>query len=166
MKNSRVTISPQMNRKTVVLNMDPANDRLPYEAAANLCELVDAGSVASTHKLGPNGSLLYAMEFLQKNMHWLEEKLKQNADKYILFDFPGQIELYTHNDCIQRIVQRLVRLDYRVRFLHPHLRAVVAFNSLWSLFFLSAFHTLRWLTLHHHRRVFFSPFRAAWSGCS
>lgn len=96
--------------------MDPANDSLPYKAVADISELVCAKSVATDLKLGPNGSLLYAMEFLEKNISWLEQKLKTYKDKYILFDFPGQVELYTHNSCIRNIVQGLIRQGHRVSF--------------------------------------------------
>lgn len=96
--------------------MDPANEVLPYEAAVDIADLVSAEAVASELSLGPNGSLLYAMEFLEKNISWLEKKLEEHKDKYILFDFPGQIELYTHNECIRNIVQKLLRKGYRVRF--------------------------------------------------
>lgn len=101
-------------RDGVVFNMDPANDKLPYEAAVDISELVNAEKVASELSLGPNGSLLYAMEFLEHNMAWLDKKLNENKDKYIVFDFPGQIELYTHNDCIRKILHRLDKRGYRV----------------------------------------------------
>lgn len=98
----------------MVFNMDPANENMPYEAGVDISELVSAEKVAEELSLGPNGSLLYAMEFLEQNIHWLEKKLDENNDKYILFDFPGQIELYTHNDCIRNIVQLLVKKGFRV----------------------------------------------------
>lgn len=94
--------------------MDPANENVPYEAAVDISDLVDADAVAEELALGPNGTLLYAMEFLERNFKWLEDRLKEHKEKYVLFDFPGQIELYTHNDCIRNIVQRLVKKNYRV----------------------------------------------------
>lgn len=96
--------------------MDPANENVPYEASVDLSELVSAEKVAADLSLGPNGSLLYAMEFLEKNGKWLETKLKEHSNKYVLFDFPGQIELYTHNECIRNIVQMLIKKGYRVCF--------------------------------------------------
>lgn len=97
-----------------MFNMDPANDSVPYKAAADISELVDANKVATDLSLGPNGSLLYAMEFLEKNVKWLLEKIDRFKDFYILFDFPGQVELYTHNTCIRNIVQTLVQHGHRV----------------------------------------------------
>lgn len=95
-------------RKAVIFNMDPANDTLPYTAAVDIRDLVNVSAVAREHKLGPNGSLLYAMEVLEKNIKWLLSHIAKHESSYILFDFPGQVELYTHNGCIRNIVQHLV----------------------------------------------------------
>lgn len=95
-------------RKAVIFNMDPANDTLPYVAAVDIRTLVNTSSVAREHKLGPNGSLLYAMELLETNLNWLHTHISTHSSSYIVFDFPGQVELYTHNGCIRNIVQNLV----------------------------------------------------------
>jgi hypothetical protein len=44
------------------------------------------------HKLGPNGGLLYCMEYLLKNIEWLEEQIKELKTNYIIFDCPGQVQ--------------------------------------------------------------------------
>jgi len=47
-----------------------------------------------TYGLGPNGGLVYCLEFLEANLDWLTEKLDALAAKgirYYLFDFPGQV---------------------------------------------------------------------------
>jgi len=36
-------------------------------------------------------------------------------DKYIIFDCPGQVELYTHNTAIKNIINILEKRDYRVK---------------------------------------------------
>lgn len=47
--------------------------------------------------LGPNGGLIYCFEFLMENLDWLTEALDSLTEEYlIIFDMPGQIELYTH----------------------------------------------------------------------
>ena len=66
--------------------------------------------------LGPNGGMLYSMEYLETNYDWLEAKLKKlDDDAYVLFDLPGQVELSTNHDSIKRIVKRLVKSGFRVR---------------------------------------------------
>lgn len=55
--------------------------------------------------LGPNGALLYCMEYLLENLDWLHNELEQfGDDDYILLDCPGQIELYTHIPVQKQII--------------------------------------------------------------
>lgn len=41
-------------------------------------------------KLGPNGGLVFCIEYLSQNMEWLLEELSQfDEDGYFMFDCPG-----------------------------------------------------------------------------
>lgn len=41
-------------------------------------------------KLGPNGGLVFCVEYLSQNMEWLEDELSQfDEDGYFIFDSPG-----------------------------------------------------------------------------
>ena len=63
---------------------------------------------------GPNGGLVFCMEFLLENLPWLEEQLGDDDDDYFLFDCPGQIELYTHLDVMKRLVDALQAWNFRL----------------------------------------------------
>ena len=84
-----------IGRKVAIVNLDPANEQVTYESAIDVTELVQLEKVMETMKLGPNGALMYCMEYLEKNLDWLEEKLDQSFSKedvdemYFLFDCPG-----------------------------------------------------------------------------
>jgi len=52
-------------------------------------------------------------EYLMQNMDWLEEELGGFEDDYLVFDCPGQIELYTHHPFLPTLVQNLSRLGIR-----------------------------------------------------
>jgi GPN-loop GTPase len=41
--------------------------------------------------LGPNGGIIYCLEYLEQNLDWLQEKLDALGDKYVIIDFPGQV---------------------------------------------------------------------------
>lgn len=71
--------------------------------------------------LGPNGGVLYALEELEHNFEWLEEGLKELGDDYILFDCPGQVELYTHHNSLRNIFFKLQKMGFRVRSGQPTL---------------------------------------------
>jgi len=97
-------------RRTVhVVNLDPAAETFNYEVAIDIKELVALEEVMEEEGLGPNGGLIYAMEFLTsgEGFEWLEEELEQYRDSYLLFDCPGQIELYTHVPVMRHLVERL-----------------------------------------------------------
>jgi GTPase SAR1 family protein len=69
--------------------------------------------------LGPNGAMLYCIEYLEANFDWLVEQLDalledQGGNGYIVIDTPGQAELWTNHDSLKRIVERLAKMDYRV----------------------------------------------------
>jgi GPN-loop GTPase len=60
--------------------------------------------------LGPNGGLIYCFEFLMENLDFLTEPLEEVTDEYlIVFDMPGQIELYTHVPILPDLVRTLMR---------------------------------------------------------
>ena len=86
-----------IGRDVAIVNIDPANENVPYQADIDISELIQLEEVMDTFKLGPNGGLVYCMEFLEKNLDWLLEKLQNIKKKYLLIDCPGQVELYTHN---------------------------------------------------------------------
>ena len=72
---------------------------------------------------GPNGGLIFCLEFLLENSEWLREQLCGGSDNegdgdpdddYIIFDMPGQIELYTHLDTGRKLVQLLESWNFRL----------------------------------------------------
>ncbi|KAF6753651.1 cytoplasmic protein [Ephemerocybe angulata] len=66
-----------LNRPVAVVNLDPANDNIPYPCAVDISSLITLENVMETHGLGPNGGMLYCMEYLEANFDWLEERLKE-----------------------------------------------------------------------------------------
>jgi GTPase SAR1 family protein len=107
-----------LGRPLAIVNLDPANDALPYPCAVDLAELVTLADAMGAHGLGPNGGMLFCMEYLEANFDWLEERLAAlGKDAYVLFDLPGQVELSTNHESVKRIVSRLGKLGFRVRAL-------------------------------------------------
>lgn len=68
-----------IDRPCSVANLDPANDNVPYqdEASFDVRELVDVDEVMEREQLGPNGGVLWAMEEIETNLDWLEQKLEE-----------------------------------------------------------------------------------------
>jgi hypothetical protein len=47
------------------------------------------------------------MGFIAENLDWLFQKLKGKNEYYLIFDFPGQIELYTTDENLLKLVKKL-----------------------------------------------------------
>ncbi|KAJ3888621.1 cytoplasmic protein [Lentinula edodes] len=117
-----------LQRPIYIVNLDPANDNIPYPCAIDISELITLQEVMDEHGLGPNGGMLYCMEYLEKNFDWLEGKLGElgkedgengPADVYALFDLPGQVELSTNHESVKRIVDMLQsKCGFRLAAVH------------------------------------------------
>lgn len=108
-----------LGRPVSVINLDPAVTDPPYSCAVSITELITLQSVMDEYGLGPNGAMLYCMEYLEANFDWLVDRLDevlepQHGNGYIVIDTPGQAELWTNHDSLKHIIERLGKLDYRV----------------------------------------------------
>lgn len=112
-----------LGRNAVVINLDPANEgvpddgngsnnsALPYTAVYDVCtEAVNLSSVMTKLGLGPNGGLVYCMEYLEAHADEIIEAIMEriHPTSYLILDFPGQVELYTHSTCVQKLLRKMV----------------------------------------------------------
>lgn len=104
-----------IGRKCSVVNLDPANERTSYACALDIRSLVSVDAIMTDEALGPNGAMLYAVEELEHNFGWMEEGLARLGEDYILFDCPGQVELFTHHESLRNVFFKIQKLGYRVR---------------------------------------------------
>ena len=65
-----------LGRKSSVVNIDAANDQLSYPCAVDVRSLVSLQDIMEYEGLGPNGGIMYALETLEANFEWLEDRLK------------------------------------------------------------------------------------------
>ncbi|KAE8376282.1 GPN-loop GTPase [Aspergillus bertholletiae] len=97
-------------RSCFYVNLDPAAESFNYEPDLDIRELITLEDVMEEMGLGPNGGLIYCFEFLLQNLDFLSEALDPLSEEYlIIFDMPGQIELYTHIPLLPSLVQFLSR---------------------------------------------------------
>ncbi len=103
------------SKRTVhCVNLDPSAEVFDYPISVDIRELISVDEVMEELGYGPNGGLIYAMEFLLQNVDWLEDQLGDFDDDYLLIDCPGQIELYSHMDVMKRLVDQLNQWGYSV----------------------------------------------------
>ena len=78
-------------------------------------ELISLEDVMEEMELGPNGGLVFCMEYLIDNLDWLNEELEQLGNEaYVIFDCPGQIELFSHVPVMRTLVNELQRMDFAI----------------------------------------------------
>ncbi|KAH7882301.1 hypothetical protein F5I97DRAFT_1817070 [Phlebopus sp. FC_14] len=108
-----------LQRPIFIVNLDPANDNIPYPCAIDVSSLITLQDAMDAHGLGPNGGMLYCMEYLEANFDWLEARLNElGPDAYVLFDIPGQVELGTNHESLKRIIHRLSKIGFRLAAVH------------------------------------------------
>lgn len=108
-----------IGRKCCVVNLDPANENQPYdECALDIRDFIKLETVMNDYNLGPNGALMFSLESLNsvalKPFIAAIEKLAKEGN-YFLFDCPGQVELFTHQNSLQKLFESLTKtLDARL----------------------------------------------------
>lgn len=95
-----------------------------------MAELVSLEAVQQDLGLGPNGGLVYCMEYVAANLDWLDGKLAPLLKDgcYLLFDCPGQCELFNVHDALRNIVEHLAKKH--IRCVALVLRSSASSNSL------------------------------------
>lgn len=79
----------------------------------DIAKLITVDDVMENLDLGPNGALVYSMEFLEKNLDWLFTEIVKFPEHYFLFDFPGQVNNIRGRRSVQRIgIFKLVNTDF------------------------------------------------------
>lgn len=107
-----------IGRKSSIVNLDPANASTGYPCALDIRTIITLDQVMDEEGLGPNGGVMYALEELEENIEWLEDGLASLGGDYVLFDCPGQVELFTHHSILRKIFTRLGKMGYRLVVVH------------------------------------------------
>ncbi len=83
------------------VNLDPATEPI-YEADKDIRDFVKTEEVMKEYKLGINGALIKSIDLSVE----YADRLRCNAD-YVLYDTPGQMELFIYSKSGREIVNRL-----------------------------------------------------------
>ncbi|CUM65317.1 uncharacterized protein PRCAT00002952001 [Priceomyces carsonii] len=103
-----------IGRKVSIINLDPANDRVPYPCDLDIRDFISLEEIMEELGLGPNGSLMYAMETLgEEGTEFFLQKVENlvKEQNYVIFDCPGQVELFTHHNSLHGILKDLATLQ-------------------------------------------------------
>jgi GTPase SAR1 family protein len=78
-----------------VLNLDPAVLKVPYGANIDIRDTVDYKGVMKSYGLGPNGAILTSLNLFTTKFDQVLDLIEKKDQEYILWDTPGQIEIFT-----------------------------------------------------------------------
>ncbi|KAK7204502.1 GPN-loop GTPase [Myxozyma melibiosi] len=98
-----------VGRRAHLVNLDPAAEPGEYEFTVDIRDLISLEDVMQEMSFGPNGGLLYCFEFLMNHLDWLDEEIGDYEDEFLIFDCPGQIELYTHIPVLPTLAKHLTQ---------------------------------------------------------
>jgi hypothetical protein len=101
----------------VTVNLDPGAESLPYDPDVDVRNSVNLHELMDKYDLGPNGGLVLAADMIaSKAPELLEEISDFNAD-YVIFDTPGQMELFAYRPSGPFLVKQIGGADSALLFL-------------------------------------------------
>ncbi|KAI5126293.1 GPN-loop GTPase [Nematocida parisii] len=89
-------------RGVVLVNLDPAQALTDLEFSFDIRDHIEITEIMEAADFGPNGGLMAGLEAISDNLDIME--LPEDDDTLLIFDCPGQIELYLHSDSISKII--------------------------------------------------------------
>ncbi|KAK4153936.1 GPN-loop GTPase [Chaetomidium leptoderma] len=108
----------QLNRRSAFyVNLDPAAEHFEHEPDLDIKDYIPLEDVMDELKLGPNGGLIYCFEYLMEHLDFFNPLDSLTEEYLIIFDMPGQIELYTHIPILPTLIRFLTQpgaLDIRL----------------------------------------------------
>lgn len=106
-------------KKVAIINLDPGNNILPYDCYYDVTKLINIYNVMNEMGLGPNGALLHCMEYIKDHFKEILDKLLElESDCHLVFDLPGQVELFTADFSIQKIIKKLEKAGISMVTVH------------------------------------------------
>jgi len=93
--------------ETVVVNLDPGAEILPYTPDVDIRDIIDLNSIMNEYGLGPNGAQIVAADMIANFVEELKSEVDNYEADYIIYDTAGQIELFAFRAASKFIVDYL-----------------------------------------------------------
>ncbi|KAI5137093.1 GPN-loop GTPase [Nematocida ausubeli] len=92
-------------RSVTLVNLDPAQALTDLEFVFDIRDHIEISEIMEAADFGPNGGLMAGLEAISDNLDIME--LPEDDEVFLIFDCPGQIELYLHSDSISKIITEM-----------------------------------------------------------
>ncbi|KAJ3249026.1 hypothetical protein HDU78_008412 [Chytriomyces hyalinus] len=109
----RLTASIHSAKKTpYVVNLDPAVGNLPFGCNIDIQDVVNYKQVMKQYGLGPNGGIITSLNLFTTKFDQVLDLIGKRSKEldYVVFDTPGQIEIFTWSASGQIITDTLATL--------------------------------------------------------
>ncbi|KAL1243060.1 GPN-loop GTPase [Trichinella spiralis] len=110
-----------LRRKTILVNMDPANEFLSNDYDIDICKLMNVKTVMDDMQVGPNGGMVLCMEYVEKNLEW-PSRVVHALHNVNLIDSTACL------DPSQFLAALMVSLNMMVRLEAPHINVLSKFD--------------------------------------
>jgi len=97
-------------RPPYVVNLDPACREVPYPANIDIRDTVKYHEVMKQYKLGPNGAIVTSLNLFSTKFDQVLKLLEKKDNEFVIFDTPGQIEVFTWSASGNIITESLASL--------------------------------------------------------
>ncbi len=92
---------------TIVVNLDPGADALPYNPDIDVRDIVDLGDIMAEYGLGPNGAQIVAADLMANYVEDIKRDVDSYDSDYVIYDTAGQLELFAFRASSEFIVDFL-----------------------------------------------------------
>ena len=93
--------------RAIAVNLDPGAEVLAYEADVDVREWTVLRQIMEEFNLGPNGAQVVAADMMALQSQDIASAVADLESDYVLYDTPGQLELFAFRSSSKRIMENL-----------------------------------------------------------
>jgi GPN-loop GTPase len=91
----------------ITVNLDPGIENAPYVPDIDIREWIKMRDIMKEHGVGPNGAQIIAADMLAMNLDEMKERIDSFETEYVIFDTPGQMELFVLRQSGKYLIEAL-----------------------------------------------------------
>jgi GTPase SAR1 family protein len=100
-----------------LVNLDPGVQMLPYAPDVDIRDWVNVNEVMEKYGVGPNGAQILSADLVAVKFGEIKEVFDEFRAQYILFDTPGQMELFAYRHASKVVLEALGESNSIISFL-------------------------------------------------
>ena len=93
--------------RVATINLDPGALHVPYNPDVDIRDYVSLPDVMEKYNLGPNGGLIASIDLISTHIEEIAKEIDDLGGDFLIFDAPGQIELFAFRETGPLIVSQL-----------------------------------------------------------